>query len=703
MGDILKPEEGAVFSMYGRSSGSSGKRLRGALAIGPWIFYLAIAISSVAGALVFPISRFGRTSLHGASKEWLILLVLSWALLTAWALAFAWLLRSRSRFSYGRSLLCAAACQAPLLVCWGLVWLLYENDAAYHAYENTAYGQVIFQPVAQGYVLLAPALFHGVVLTVQSRQRLARLLPVASVTLIALFSRLWGLDWGLPALYHPDEHHYLGQASVMLASGDLNPHYFENPSLLIYVIYLLDRILPQQEQAFHVVNDFFNLGIMDPRGDYLVDLAARGVSAISGTMTVLLVYVIGEALFNRAVALFASSLMAVSFLHVRNSHYATNDVFATLFLVASFLFAVRIYRNGRIVDYVLAGLVGGLGTSAKYNMGVFLVAVLVAHVVRVRKGSYPGRTPQGHSGLLLAAAASVAGFVLGTPYSVLDWPGFLYGFLKQYGFGREIWTGQEDAPSLLSYLKTLVQGFGVMPLVLSAAGVLILGMGRDRTKCFLVTSVPAVYLAFMATQRLFFARFAIPILPFLALLAGYTLAEIYRKVGRRRSLEACSLLLVGMVMAQPAVMSWQHNLLLRRDDTRAMAVRWIESNVSSEDVVAVEAVSKMNSPFGWRSWQMRGTPVFVPGNPQDEVDLFNGKIRYAIVTSYGYDSPDKSGKVRVQPLYDRLEREASLVATFRPGAGDTDLPYALDDAYGPFWHLFDRQLPGPTVKIYRLP
>src|SRR5205823_14768242 len=46
----------------------------------------------------------------------------------------------------------------------------------------------------------------------------------------------------------------------------------------------------------------------------------------------------------------------------------------------------------------------------------------------------------------LAAAASVVGYLAGTPYTVLDLPRFLQDFQTQYRFGNLAWLGQPTDP-----------------------------------------------------------------------------------------------------------------------------------------------------------------------------------------------------------------------------------------------------------------
>ena len=57
-----------------------------------------------------------------------------------------------------------------------------------------------------------------------------------AILALALGLRLWGLNWGLPWGFHWDEIRYVDVAQEMLRTGDPNPRYFKNPSLLTYLI-----------------------------------------------------------------------------------------------------------------------------------------------------------------------------------------------------------------------------------------------------------------------------------------------------------------------------------------------------------------------------------------------------------------------------------------------------------------------------------
>jgi hypothetical protein len=66
--------------------------------------------------------------------------------------------------------------------------------------------------------------------------RLAKInwLLVAILT-AGLVVRLWGVDYGLPYTYGPDEPTYVTITLQILKTGDLNPHWWYYPSLMFYL------------------------------------------------------------------------------------------------------------------------------------------------------------------------------------------------------------------------------------------------------------------------------------------------------------------------------------------------------------------------------------------------------------------------------------------------------------------------------------
>ena len=62
-------------------------------------------------------------------------------------------------------------------------------------------------------------------------------LIVAAICLTGLVLRLIGLQFGLPAVYNPDEVAIMARA-LAFAKGSLNPHNFLYPTFYFYVLFV---------------------------------------------------------------------------------------------------------------------------------------------------------------------------------------------------------------------------------------------------------------------------------------------------------------------------------------------------------------------------------------------------------------------------------------------------------------------------------
>lgn len=667
-----------------------------------------IALSSLAGALTIPLSYLGRTSPSSISAEWLMLLAGSWVILAGWALCYAILLRRQVGLASERALYWAAVCHTPLLLCLGLVAALYTSDVGHHLYLSTPYGPFLSQPLTKLYVLVTPATAQLLRFSIRNRASLIGTLALLLVAGGAFVLRAWHLEWGLPGMFHPDE--YSGTlARRMMATGDMNPHFFKNPSTMVYLAYFVQVIAAQHVSTFHTAVDLVGLSLQDPRGDYLLLLSARAVSAAAGTMTVVVLYFGGKEILGRRVALIAASLLAVTFLHVRNSHYATNDVLATLLLTASYSFAARIFIRGRGSDYLLAALFGGLAASTKYTSVLFVLPILVAHLSR---GPAIGSRLSLRYNLPLAASVptSLLAFLAGTPYAILDFSKFREDFLFQLALGAEHARGQDFLPTSLLIIRDLTQGFGWVPLLLALVGALLLAR-NDLWRFAFVISIPVALFVSLSKQSYYFARFIVPLLPFLSLCSAYCLDRMacrWESLKRGRSLLA---LLIAVAFAQPLALSIRHDALLGEADTRILAAQWIATHTPLYATVAVETHSLMDNPYGWRgtperapsSYWHRDITVFWPERDEEMRRVLAGNYDYVVVTSWGYESlqGDDPSLADMPDKYQQLDAVGRLVAQFGPGYRNTDVPYAVDDGYTPFWHLFDRERPGPTVKVYQ--
>ncbi len=169
-------------------------------------------------------------------------------------------------------------------------------------------------------------------------------LALAGVCLFAFALRVVGLQYGLPAVYNPDEVSIMARA-LSFARGTLNPHNFLYPTFYFYVlfawvgVYLAWVWLSGRVASIGALQQLY---FTDPTGIYT---AGRALGVAAGTATILGLYRLAARLTDRRTAIAAAIFLAVSPLHVRDSHYVKHDVPATLAVVLAYLAMTRIWPS----------------------------------------------------------------------------------------------------------------------------------------------------------------------------------------------------------------------------------------------------------------------------------------------------------------------------------------------------------------------
>ena len=249
---------------------------------------------------------------------------------------------------------------------------------------------------------------------------------VIGVALVAFALRWWGANAGLPYMYHPDEPRYVTIAQTIVKTGDLNPHFFNYPSLFVYLhaaVYVPLYMVGRLAGSLHSFADIAAPHMLTMGTTYTTQpstvLLGRGVSVVLGTASVVLVYVVGRQVYSRTVALFAALLLALAASHIEHSRFIAPDVLLVWCIMLALWAYVRVWQHGSTRNYVFAGIVTGLVAGSKYNGAMIVVVVLLAHWMR-----------RGWRGLrdwriYVALALSSVVFLVTTPFALLDWRTFV--------------------------------------------------------------------------------------------------------------------------------------------------------------------------------------------------------------------------------------------------------------------------------------
>jgi dolichyl-phosphate-mannose-protein mannosyltransferase len=403
---------------------------------------------------------------------------------------------------------------------------------------------------------------------------------LAAVLVLAVAVRVWGLRFGLPHTEsRPDESVIVGLAQQFW-SGDLNPRFFRYPTLQMYltaVVFGADYVQGRVRGDYASLSDFREAMIEDaPRFHVL----ARALTALFGTLTVLVVYRLAGAVLGRDTGLVAAFLLSLTYLHVRDSHFATTDVTLTFFLTLAVWFVWRSYRHGRTADYAWAGLVAGLAMATKY-LGLLVAFPLVAaHLLRPRPAGPSAIAVIELRKVMLFGSVLALVFLAATPFAVPEWRMLVRDLHTDWDYARRgYWMVFGRAWSLHPRFS-LWYGMGPPQLLAGVIGLVLFVVRRPR-EALVVLALPLAYAVLTARDRLVFARYAIPLVPFFcigAALAVTSLADRIARAGPR--LRATALGLGALAIVAPSALSvWRLDQLLTRADTRVLMGGWIEAHV----------------------------------------------------------------------------------------------------------------------------
>jgi 4-amino-4-deoxy-L-arabinose transferase-like glycosyltransferase len=397
---------------------------------------------------------------------------------------------------------------------------------------------------------------------------------LAAILAGAAALRLVGVGYGLPfPLLSPDEQSIVPRAWKMVHGGGLDPHWFDYPSLLLY---LLAPFQAWEHQPSY--------------------LAARLVVVVLALGAVAAAWWLGSRAYGETAGAIAAVAVAVATTEVAYSRMAVTDVPLTLGVTASLALLV----SGRIE---LGGLAAGLATSFKYP-GIFLLVPLAVAGYR-----QPRR-------LALGLAAAAAAFCATSPFFVAHFGSAVSNAYHVQKLARQGWLGFEhDHAAPIEFLSRLWEGLGPMLLVCGLG--LVLALTHRRRTDLILASFVLVYFLDLCTLGAHYDRYVLPLVPPLAVLAG-----------RVRSLAPVTLLLLVV----PLTWTIRDDRRLTKTDTREVAHTWVERHLPPGARLAADPSLPPFEDFRVLKLRLPLPQEQRPDPNRDLTRLRNEGVRYAIVT-----------------------------------------------------------------------
>lgn len=491
---------------------------------------------------------------------------------------------------------------------------------------------------------------------------------LGAILVLATAIRAWSLGYDLPFIYHPDEPGYIAISQRIFATGDLNPHFFNYPSLFFYInalAYAPYLLLAQTTGFLHSASEILppvslEMGVSwSPMLDTV--LLGRAVSVAFGVATTGLVYLLGRRISGRSmVGILAAFAVAVSPTNVLLSRLATPDTLVTFFVVAALLASVLVYQEGKTWQHVLAGVCVGLAASSKYNGALVVLPLLLA--LFLRHGGTVVRAPKAY----LALVCCAAGFLATTPFAVLDFSRFVNDVAYE---ARHYATGHAgmEGDTLQWYLGYALSTSGILYALGTVA--IFRGAFSDPKRSGLLAVFPVAYFLLISSLTVRNDRTFLPMTPAMLLLAAWFLATLFDllrtiegKAFRRVLLAALAGVALA-ALAQPVLVTVAATDQLLAVDSRQTARIWIDGNLPTGSRIAIESYS----PFPDASrFEVQGFRRLINHQP----DWYAEQGFDYLVASQGmygryFSAPDRYGAEISQ--YDSLFRRFSLVKLFVDG------------------------------------
>ena len=567
-----------------------------------------------------------------------------------------------------------------------------------------------------------------------------RLLPWLAVAAAALAVRVVALDFGLPAVYNPDEIAILSR-TLAFAKGDLNPHNFLYPTFYFYVLFAwlgAFFVVARVTGGVGSLAEFQQRFFIDPSSLYL---AGRALSAVSGAASSVAAGLLGRALFDRPTGLVAAGLMAVSPLAVQDAHYVKHDVPATLAITVALWRIACCWPEGGATgrvparDLSIAAATCGIAWSTHYySVFLCLPLALTAFDARRREGAATVAAAMAYVGAL----AAIVFFAL-SPFLLVE-PGIAW---RDVVANRQIVVDRAASAGLftnLGHYLSLLAGIGTtLPVfALGAIGAAAL-LVNDRRRALLLLSFPIPFLLFIA-NTVPASRYLNPILPVVMVLAAVSVRQIAVRLMPGR-VQAATAAVAAVACMAPLAASIDLVRFFSQEDTRTSAQRVIEASVPAGSTILIQPYSVVLAPTRdsleeslrarlgsldrlstrarlrlavtpWPSPSYRLLWLGDGGLDEDKIYVGYGElgadpvaalvahgVDYVVLKRFERDDP------AVAPLAGALRRQARLLTTISPFVGGVaaDAPLVR-----PFLHntdaVIDRRLarPGPIVDVYQI-
>lgn len=399
--------------------------------------------------------------------------------------------------------------------------------------------------------------------------------------LLGLVLCIYGINWGWVEEWNPDQMGF--KELFQVGKLPFNPESFQKPPFHSYFVYFLS-VLP-----FELIGNTLHLSADDLNPAKLIWSRMLTVFLFLGS--IILVYRICQKFFGVFPAPIVAIIFATSAGFISFSHFLTTEIPVMFWMLLSFYFAQNILLYGKLSDYVFAGFCTGIATATKYNGLAVGIVIVVAHFLSLTSMSWKRwKNFLFDKKLIIGLSMVIIGFLVGNPFSLLDYSTFWEHFWYNYVV-TPVYGGITEGHSFGEFVIAIQEIIGFPSWLVFLMGFLFCfySLAVDKEKeieqkgILLLFSVIFLYYFKFGSFPRMETRFVMPIVPFGLIISGIFWQKIQ---GNRR-------LIAGLL-----VVILSYNLLCSfyvgkrfAADPRTIAQQWVKTNIEQGSFMESSAYS----------------------------------------------------------------------------------------------------------------
>jgi len=489
--------------------------------------------------------------------------------------------------------------------------------------------------------------------------------------IVAIFTRFYGLNWGFPYYFHPDENN-MATAVSQFSDTNLDPHFYSYGQFPLYLSYYVGKLFSSSNSL----------------GDSIFIL--RLLSATFSLFALYFFYLSAKIVFPKIARLFLLLMVFTPGL-IQLAHFGTTESLLIFVFAINTYLALKYYQSTNPKYILLGSIFTGIGLATKITAVFFALPLLFSFILSFKKNPFHLVSV---IFFLQFISLSFIFFLILSPY---NWINF-YDFWSAMKYETSVATGQlsvfyttqfkNSTPYLFQFKNIFPYSSGIIIFMFSLLSLISLPRLKIKTKLsqFIILFLPAlIYFLYFGQTYVKWFRFMSPLFFIPAFFAALFISN-FKSRPIRLSLTVLAIL--------PGMIYFSHYFY---PDIRQVSSQWFSQNIPANSIILSEGGNVVNFPLNQSGYKITHFDFY------DEVDFSSELINQITLSDYiivpsrrVYKNYSNSEYPLINNYYQNLfsgDLGFELIKNFYP-VGDFILN---SESAEETWSVFDR----PTIRIYK--